>query len=113
MTRLHAPAPKPSGDLAAAVSARSTRISARDFVRDISAARRAAHAAPVLITVRGTPTEVLMSYADYERLKGGSAPTAARNIVDLIAMTPGEGAEDIEFEPPRMTFVPQLPDLDD
>ena len=40
-------------------------MSAQDFNRDVSAAKRAASAGPVVITDRGDPAYVLMSIADY------------------------------------------------
>jgi hypothetical protein len=40
----------------------AVRITARDFNRDVSAAKRAAEDGPVLITNRGAPTHVLLAY---------------------------------------------------
>jgi antitoxin (DNA-binding transcriptional repressor) of toxin-antitoxin stability system len=43
-------------------------VSAREFNKDVSAAKRAAANAPVIITDRGRPSHVLLSIADYRRL---------------------------------------------
>lgn len=56
-------------------------ITSREFNRDVSHAKRAAQAEPVLITDRGQPTHVLMSIGEFHRLTG-----AQENIVDLLAM---------------------------
>ncbi|WP_106507802.1 type II toxin-antitoxin system Phd/YefM family antitoxin [Brachybacterium timonense] len=69
-----------------------TTISARDFNRDVSAAKRAAQAGPVTITDRGRAAFVLLTPQDYEAL------TDDRPLTDVISMN-----EDIDFEPPRLT----------
>jgi prevent-host-death family protein len=56
-------------------------LTSRDFNRDVSQAKRAALAEPVLITDRGQPTHVLMSIAEYRRLTG-----EGESIVELLAM---------------------------
>jgi len=61
-------------------------ITSREFNRDVSQAKRAAHLEPVLITDRGQPTHVLMSIADFRRFTGES-----ENILEILAMPePGE-----------------------
>jgi prevent-host-death family protein len=56
-------------------------LSSREFNRDVSLAKRAALAEPVLITDRGQPTHVLMSIGDYRRLTG-----EGESILDMLAM---------------------------
>ena len=75
-------------------------MTARDFNRDVSAAKRAAAHGPVVITDRGAPAFVLMTVDDYDRL------TDKRSIVDWIQMD-----VDIEFEPPRLESRPRAADL--
>ena len=53
-------------------------ITSREFNRDVSLAKRAAQAEPVLITDRGQPTHVLMSIGEYRRLT--SAPVDVTTI---------------------------------
>lgn len=71
-----------------------TKLSSRDFNQDVSRAKRAADKGPVIITDRGEPAYVLMRHDTYRRLIGGG-PT----IRELLSQP---GAEDIEFDPPRL-----------
>jgi prevent-host-death family protein len=66
-------------------------ISARDFNRDVSAAKRAADAGPVVITDRGEPAYVLLSIDEYRRLHGDG--------VDVVARLRMDDDIDIDFEP--------------
>ena len=54
-------------------------ISAREFNQDTAGAKRAAAVGPVYITDRGTPTHVLLSVTEYERLTGPK-----RSIIDML-----------------------------
>ena len=71
-----------------------TKISSREFNQDISRAKRAAEYGPVIITDRGQPAYVLLRHDTYRRLAGGG-PT----IRELLYQP---GAENIDFDPPRM-----------
>lgn len=71
-----------------------TKVSSREFNQDVSRAKRAADKGPVIITDRGEPAYVLMRHDAYRRLAGGG-PT----IRELLSQP---GAEDIEFDPPRL-----------
>ena len=71
-----------------------TKISSREFNQDISRAKRAAQKGPVIITDRGQPAYVLMRHSAFLRLAG-----KGRGIRDLLDLP---GAENIEFDPPRM-----------
>jgi len=75
-------------------------MSARDFNRDVSAAKRAAAEGPLVITDRGEPAYVLLTVAEYDRL------TDKRSIVDWIQME-----VEIDFEPGRIESMPQAADL--
>lgn len=70
-----------------------TTLSSREFNQHASDAKKAASKGPVIITDRGRPAHVLLSFEDYRRLTG-----AQQKIADLLAMP---GAEDVEFEAPR------------
>ena len=72
-----------------------TTISSREFNQDAGGAKKAAERGPVVITDRGRPAHVLLSYADYEKLLGQGP-----SLADALAMP---GGEDIDFEPPRLT----------
>jgi len=69
-------------------------LSSREFNQSASEAKKLAESGPVFITDRGRPAHVLLSIEEYRRLIGASA-----NISDMLSMP---GAEDIEFEAPRL-----------
>jgi len=71
-------------------------FSSRDFTRDVSAAKRAAVEGPVFITDRGRPAFALLKIEDYYRIVGQGEPTFL-SVMDGIP-----GAQDIEFNPPRL-----------
>lgn len=76
-------------------------MTAREFNRDVSQAKRHAAAAPLVITDRGEPAFVLLSIAEYRRLSGSRG-----SIVDRLSMDDGI---DIEFEPLKLDLQdPQL-----
>lgn len=78
-----------------------TKMSAREFNRDVSAAKRAANRQPVVITDRGEPAYVLLSIDEYRRMGERGA-----SLVDRLSM---EDDLDIEFEPVRIELrVPEL-----
>ena len=68
-------------------------MSSRQFNQSAAAAKRAARAGPVLITDRGRPSHVLLSYEHYRELRGATA-----SLGDLLSRTPG--VADVEFEIP-------------
>ncbi|TPW16888.1 MAG: prevent-host-death protein [Halothiobacillaceae bacterium] len=71
-----------------------TTISSRQFNQDASGAKKAAKDGPVFITDRGRPAHVLLTIEEYQKLTDKHT-----SIIDMLAMP---GAEDIEFEPPRL-----------
>jgi prevent-host-death family protein len=71
-----------------------TNLTSREFNQDVSRAKRAAEEGPVIITDRGQPAYVLLRHDDYRRLAGTSP-----SIRDLLDQP---GADDIEFDPPRL-----------
>ena len=73
-----------------------TTISAREFNHDVSAAKRAADNGPVVITDRGDPAYVLLSFAEYSRLRD------RRSLTDVFQMS-----EDIDFEPVVSRALPR------
>jgi prevent-host-death family protein len=72
-----------------------TTLSSREFNQDTGKAKKATEAGPVVITDRGKPAHVLMTFSDYQRVIG-----KRKNILDLVGM---KGASDIEFEPAKIT----------
>jgi prevent-host-death family protein len=80
-------------------------ISSREFNQDAGGAKKAAGDGPVIITDRGRPAHVLLTFEAYRALleRGPS-------LYDAVA--PAE-ADDIEFDPPRLDGPPGPPaDLD-
>ncbi len=71
-----------------------TTISSREFNQDAGGAKKAAENGPVIITDRGRPAHVLLSYQEYEKLLG-----KGRSLLEALAQKE-EG--DFEFDPPRM-----------
>lgn len=71
-----------------------TTISSREFNQDAGGAKRAADKGPVIITDRGRPAHVLLSFEEYQRLIG-----AGRSLLDIVAQ---DVDDDIDFDPPRM-----------
>jgi len=73
-------------------------MTSREANQDFSRAKRAAKEGAVLITERGKPSAVLLSYDDYRRLTGGR-----RSLLELLAMP--ESA-DIPLELPERRIEP-------
>lgn len=76
-------------------------MSARDFNQDLSAAKRSATSEPVIITDRGEPSHVLMSFEEYRRLT-----TDRKNIVDWLSI---DDDVDLDIEPADIALA--VPDL--
>ncbi|MDY7106744.1 MAG: type II toxin-antitoxin system prevent-host-death family antitoxin [Actinomycetota bacterium] len=72
----------------------ATTMTSREFNHDTGVAKKAAARGPVVITDRGRPSHVLLSYEDYERLASGTP-----RLTELLSRTPGVGA--IDFEVPE------------
>lgn len=75
-----------------------TILTSREANQDFSRAERASKAGPVIITERGKPTLVLLSYDDYRRLTG-----AEPNILDLLAMPSSDA---VELDLPKRSVEP-------
>ncbi|MCX8282085.1 type II toxin-antitoxin system Phd/YefM family antitoxin [Phyllobacterium sp. 0TCS1.6C] len=80
-----------------------TTLSSRELNHDVSSAKKAAKGGPVIITDRGKPSHVLMTYDEFERLTGRH-----RSLVDALAMT---GLSSIDYEPHRIEIEPRDVDL--
>lgn len=75
-------------------------MTAREFNRDVSAAKREAAAGPLVITDRGRPAFVLLSIEEYRRMKD------RRSIVDIL-----QADDEIEFEPVRLRDASRVAEL--
>jgi prevent-host-death family protein len=79
-------------------------MTSREANQDFSRAKREAKKGPVIITERGRPANVLLTYDEYQRLTG-----KPKSLLDLLAMP---GQEEVEFElPPRQKAAPREIDL--
>lgn len=72
----------------------TTTLSSRKFNQDTSRAKKAAENGPVIITDRGRPSFVLLSFDEYR-----SIVNQKKSLGELIAM---EGADSVEFVPPSI-----------
>jgi prevent-host-death family protein len=70
----------------------TTTLTGREFNQDVSKAKRAAEGGPVVITDRGKPAHVLLTYEEYRRLSGGGM-----SLAEALACDDG-----IDFDPPRL-----------
>ncbi len=80
-----------------------TTLSSREFNQDASKAKKAAIAGPVVITDRGRPAHVLLTFDAYKKIIG--KPT---KIADLLAMP---GSEDVDLEAMQFNDIAQAADL--
>jgi prevent-host-death family protein len=80
-----------------------TTLSSRELNHDVSSAKKAAQDGPVVITDRGKPSHVLMTYDEFCRLSG-----KRRRLTQALAMA---GLSDIDFDPPRVEIAPRGVDL--
>jgi len=82
----------------------TTTLSSREFNQDTAGAKKAAARGPVIITDRGQPSHVLMTYERYRELTGKQP-----SIIDLLGMPE---VADIEFEPARVGAVYRSAEFD-
>ncbi|HEY0745697.1 MAG TPA: type II toxin-antitoxin system prevent-host-death family antitoxin [Steroidobacteraceae bacterium] len=81
-----------------------TTLSSREFNQDTSRAKQATRKGPVYITDRGRPAHVLLTMEEYQRLTGGS-----KLLAEALHMP---GVADIEFDAPKMDWMPKSVDYD-
>lgn len=75
-------------------------MTSREFNQDTGRAKRAAEDGPVIITDRGKPAHVFMTFEHYTKLAD-----RGKTILDLLSVPPGIG--DIDFEIPRDRSLPK------
>lgn len=75
----------------------TTRITSRQFNQDTAGAKRAAEEGPVVITDRGRPAHVLLTWRAYAGLAGED------RLIDLLGEPPG--IADVELVIPRSRDV--------
>jgi PHD/YefM family antitoxin component YafN of YafNO toxin-antitoxin module len=72
-----------------------TTLSSRQFNQDSSRAKKAAADGPVIITDRGQPAHVLLTFDDYKKITRVNT-----KIADLLAM-PGLDEMELDIQPSR------------
>ena len=81
-----------------------TTISSRDLNMDLGRAKRASKEGPVIITDRGKPAHVLLSFEEYQKIIGQT-----ESILDALGLP--QGIEDIDLDLPRSREMPGPVDL--
>lgn len=81
-----------------------SKVSSREFNQHTSRAKRAARSGPVIITERGRPAHVLMSYEEYQQLTESKG-----SVVEALGQPPG--VEDVELEIPPLRDPARPADL--
>lgn len=76
-----------------------TVLTSREVNADLGGAKKAAEAGPVIITDRGRPAHVILTYDDWRKLSAGR-----RTLAEALAQP---NSADIEFEPDRLVFTPR------
>lgn len=82
----------------------TTRLSSREFNQETGRAKRAAKKGPVIITERGRPAHVLLTFEAYQRLA-----SARGNILDALGLP--KGVENVELEIPPLRDPARPADL--
>lgn len=84
-------------------------ISSREFNQNTGRAKQAADLGPVVITDRGEPAYVLMTYEDFKELSPADATTKPRTLADLHDARP---EANFDFEFPRLQWQMREIDFD-
>ncbi|ACI57819.1 prevent-host-death family protein (plasmid) [Rhizobium leguminosarum bv. trifolii WSM2304] len=80
-----------------------TTLSSRELNHDVSSAKKAAKKGPVIITDRGKPSHVLLTYEEFQRLSG-----SRQSLIDGLSMP---GLSEIDFMPTRVEIKTRGVDL--
>ena len=81
-----------------------SKLSSREFNQHTSRAKKAARGGPVIITERGRPAHVLLTFEDYQQLAGSKG-----SIIDRLGQP--AGVEDVELEIPPLRDPARPADL--
>lgn len=84
-----------------------TTLSSRQFNQDTSGAKNASAKGPVIITDRGRPAHVLLTFTEYRKL---TTTQHAVNIADLLAINANDAAS-FDFLPATSRDVAQAADF--
>jgi prevent-host-death family protein len=79
-------------------------VSSREFNQDTGRAKRAARRGPVVITDRGRPSHVLLTFDEFNRLA-----SRGQNVIELLGAP--AGVEDVKLEVPILRDLAGPADL--
>jgi prevent-host-death family protein len=82
----------------------TSRVSSREFNQHTSRAKKAARSGPVIITERGRPAHVLLTFEEYQQLAGSRG-----SIIERLGLPPG--IEEVELEIPPLRDPARPADL--
>lgn len=82
-----------------------TTVTSRELNQDIGRAKRAAKTGPVVITDRGKPTLVLLSFEEYRKMQEHKL-----GLVERLGFP--AGVEDIELDLPNSREPARYPEFD-
>lgn len=77
-----------------------TTLSSREFNQDVGRAKKAASEGPVIITDRGQPSHVLLTFKEYRRLTG-----AGMSLAEAVGDPRPEADFDFDPEPLKGPLV--------
>jgi prevent-host-death family protein len=80
-----------------------TTVSSRQFNQDAGKAKKAAAAGPVIITDRGRPAHVLLTFEDYQKIAG-----CRGSIAEMLAMP---AIDDVDLAIPRFAETARVAEL--
>jgi prevent-host-death family protein len=79
-------------------------FSSRELNQALNQVKKSALSGPVIITDRGRPAHVMMSYAEYQRLTG--------KPVSIVQRLSSPSADDVDFEPEKISVGIKPAELD-
>jgi prevent-host-death family protein len=79
-------------------------FSSRELNQALNQVKKSALSGPVIITDRGRPAHVMMSYAEYQRLTG--------KPVSIVQRLSSPSADDVDFEPGKISVGIKPAELD-
>lgn len=82
----------------------TSRVSSREFNQHTSRAKKAARSGPVIITERGRPAHVLLTFEEYQQLA-----SVKGNVIERLGLPPG--IEDADLEVPAQRDPARPADL--
>ena len=84
-----------------------TTISSREFNQNSGGAKKRATQGPVIITDRGKPSHVMLSFDEYRTLTG-----KGKSLLEMVSQKEPDVTDDFEFDPTRMNLILREVDFD-